>query len=104
MRLWYLSNSLSRAFDVRTHEAWKQAKGQTKKQTSTVVSAFIMSAKTKRKRNENETETKRKRSLNVFFETRFQFFRNVLTFSQCNGKNVFRSNAFFFPETFFETF
>ena len=33
--------------------------------------------------NENETETKRKRYLNGFFET------HVLTFSQCNGRNVF---------------
>ena len=32
--------------------------------------------------NENETETKRKRSINGVFEKRFEFFRNVLTFSQ----------------------
>ena len=69
----------------------------------TVVAAFFWSLKTKRKRNENETETKRKRSINGFFETRFQFFRTVLKFSQCNVKNGFRLNAFFFPKTFFET-
>ena len=32
------------------------------------------------------------------------FFRNVLTFSQWNGKNGFRLNAFFVSKTFFETF
>ena len=54
--------------------------------------------------NENETETKRKCSINGVFETRFEFFRNVVTFSQWNGKNGFRLNAFLFPKTFFETF
>ena len=31
----------------------------------------------------------------------FEFFWNVLTFNQWNGKNCFRLYAFFFPKTFF---
>ena len=43
---------------------------------------FVNENETETKQNENETETKQKRSINGFFETRFEFFRNVLTFSQ----------------------
>ena len=72
----------------------------------TVVAAFlffVLSTKTKRKRNRIKTETKRKRSLNEFFETRFQFSQNILTFSQWNGETGFRLNAFFFPKTFVQS-
>ena len=73
----------------------------------TVVAAFfflfffVNENETETKQNENETETKQKRSINGFFETRFEFFRNVLTFSQWNAKNGFRVSTFFFLKTVF---
>ena len=91
-----------------------------------VVAAFFLSTKTKRKRNGNETKTLHKRGFRHAFwvfskrfdvkpmkwQKRFSIkcvslsenvFRNVLTFSQWNGKNDFQLNAFFFPKTFVQS-
>ena len=67
----------------------------------TVIAAFYSSPKMKWKQNGNETKTPHKRSFGNAF---LSFFRNVLTFSQWNGKNGFQLNAFFFFFFFFFCF
>ena len=77
---------------------------QKKKNAATTVAAFSFvnenETEMKRKRNGNETKTLLKR----VFRNAFSGFRNISMLSQCNGKNGFRLNAFFFPKTFFEMF